>query len=91
MVSVPRLALLDFIMAREFLMSRLVVATDAQTKEEFYGFACGDIETLHSRKQGVTGVNLFFRLRDGRVIDTFGRPHEPDPALYDYVAKGSYA
>jgi hypothetical protein len=82
-VNVPRLALLDFIMAREFLMSRLVVTTDAQTKEEFYGFGCGDIEALHSRKHGAPGVNLFFRLRDGRVIDTFGRPHESDLALYD--------
>jgi hypothetical protein len=85
MVNVPRLGLLDFIMARGFLMGRAagLGPADAQTKEEFYGFTCGDIEALHSRKLGLQGVSLFFRLRDGRVIDGFGRPHEPDPALYD--------
>ncbi len=84
-VPVPRLGLLDFIMARAFLMSRAVGkgSMEAQTKEEFFGFTCADIEAIHSRKLGLQGVNLFFRLRDGRVIDGFSRSHEPDPALYD--------
>jgi len=90
-VHLPRLAVLDFIMERQFQVSRVLLGTRAESKETFYGFCSADIVALHRRKYDVPNVDLYFRLRDGRVIDTFGRPHEPDPRLYDQVMKESSA
>ncbi|HXR75361.1 MAG TPA: hypothetical protein VN737_05265 [Bryobacteraceae bacterium] len=73
LVSVPRLVVLDLIMERLFIAGMMVTGLRAETKEEFFGFCSDDIVGLHQRKQGVPDVGVYFRLRDGRVIDTFGR------------------
>ena len=65
-----------------FLVSKGLGITKARTKEEFYGFRAGDIVRTHWWLAGFGG-SLFFRLRDGRVFDSTGRPHNPDPAMYD--------
>jgi hypothetical protein len=90
-VYLPRLALLDVIMERQFHAGKVLTGSRAATKEEFFGFRSLDIVTLHRRKYDLPDVGLFFRLRDGRVIDAFGRSQEPDPRLYDHVMLESSA
>jgi len=65
-----------------FLVHKVIVSTTAKTKEEFYGFHASDIVRTHWWKAGYGG-SVFFRLRDGRVIDAAGRSHDPDIVLYD--------
>jgi len=82
-ISVPRLFVLDLIMDRLFTAAMMVTGLRTETKEEFFGFRSEDIVGLHQRKHDVPNVGVFFRLRDGRVIDAFGREHDPERALYD--------
>jgi hypothetical protein len=72
----------DKMMDRYFRCFRILHGIRAETKEEFYGFAASDVHTFYSHKQGL-GAGLYYRLRDGRVIDAGGQPHDPDPLLYD--------
>jgi len=68
-----------------FLVSKglgITRAQTARTKEEFYGFRASDVVRTHWWLAGFGGC-LFFRLRDGRVIDTAGRRHDPNPEMYD--------
>lgn len=73
---------IDWRMDKEFTHSKIMGWTDADTKEEFFGFKAVDVARLHGHKQGV-GKGIFFRLHDDRVFDGMARPHEPDRALYD--------
>lgn len=56
-------------------------ARAAKTPEEFYGFHPEDVVEMHSRKHG-TGSGVWYRLKDGRVIDALGRPSENERAWY---------
>jgi hypothetical protein len=58
--------------------------SDDSTPEEFFGFTVQDIEGVHHRLAGIS-AGTWFRLRDGRVIDSCARPAPPSPALYDVV------
>jgi hypothetical protein len=69
-------------MTRWFLMGKLRTGSRAETKD-FFGFRSHDVVGLHRRKYDETHIDLYFRLRDGRVIDGFGCRHNPDPLLYD--------
>lgn len=56
------------------------------TCELVFGFSPSDIAGIHTRKAGV-GSGLWFRLKDGRVIDAFTRESvDPDSALYGAAA-----
>jgi len=72
----------DVVMEKHFRIRKGLGLTQAANKEEFYGFEYGDVVLVHFHKQG-TGTGVFFRLRDGRVIDTGGQPHDPNPVWYD--------
>lgn len=69
-------------MRRQFLHLRnRGKARGAATPEEFYGFNAGDVTDLYFHKHGF-GRGLWFRLKDGRVIDFRGQPSQPDRAWY---------
>jgi hypothetical protein len=46
---------------------------DAATPQEFYGFQPEDVAELHFHQHGV-GRGVWYRLKDGRVIDALGKP-----------------
>lgn len=52
---------------------------------KYFGFSPEDVAELHTHKKGV-GDGVWFRLKDGRVIDKYGTPAESDRSLYDTVA-----
>ncbi len=57
------------------------------TCQAVFGFSAGDVEGIYTIRAGV-GTGMWFRLKDGRVIDAFTRESvDPDPALYDIVAE----
>jgi len=56
--------------------------TAAHSPEEYFGFNPTDVEAVHFHMQGI-GKGAWFRLKDGRVIDQYGLPSEPDPCYYD--------
>lgn len=72
----------DAVMEKHFQVKKELGLTQALSKEMFYGFCYRDIARVHFHKQGF-GPGVFFRLRDGRVIDTAARRHESDPVWYD--------
>jgi hypothetical protein len=82
-IHVDRIAVLELIMEQYFFAGCLVSGSRVETKEEFFGFHSADIVNLHRRKCDEPHIGLYFRLRDNRVIDALGRPHDPDPMLYD--------
>jgi hypothetical protein len=83
LARVAELICFDMTMQREFVMNRLDGRTEAATKEAFFGFTCREVERLHYR-QYRSGWCVFFRLYDGRVIDSAGVAQEhTDPLLYD--------
>ena len=47
-------------------------------------FATKDVERLHTHMKG-RGDGIWFRLKDGRVFDSYGDETPADPALYDTV------
>ncbi len=57
--------------------------TVAHSPEEMFGFRAEDVEQIHFKKQGVPVEGTWYRLKDGRVIDQYGLPSEPDPYYYD--------
>ncbi len=73
---------IDWRMDKEFTHNKIMGLTDAETKEEFFGFRADQVATLHGHKQGI-GKGIYFRLHDDRVFDGMAQPHEPDRALYD--------
>ena len=72
----------DTVMEKHFRVRKELGLTQAANKKEFYGFEGSDVVLVHEHKQGV-GPGLYFRLRDGRVIDVAGEPHNPHPIWYD--------
>lgn len=72
----------DEIMRAHLLVLRTRKMTRANTPEEFYGFRAEDVECLHFQKRRF-GAGLWFRLKDGRVLDALGQPSQRWRALYD--------
>jgi hypothetical protein len=79
----------------EALMKRVISKTKGDgaltTKEgepvnikQFFGFAPQDVEGIHTHKTD-EGDGVWFRLKDGRVFNRFGKPAAADTALYDTV------
>jgi hypothetical protein len=63
----------------------LLGGTTASSPEEYFGFHHKEVRAIHFHKQG-TGEGLWFRLRDGRVIDEVARASIRDPGLHYQVA-----
>ena len=79
---------LDIVLENLFQLNRNVGLTDADTKEEFYGFRSSDVAMLHYSKLGFRGRGVWFRLHDGRVFDATAieqKGRDADPAWYDVV------
>jgi hypothetical protein len=55
--------------------------TQAREPEEFYGFRAEDVSEMHFHKHGI-GRGVWYRIKDGRVIDAVGKPSEPDRIWY---------
>lgn len=72
----------DAIMRAHVLVLRTRSMTKARTPKEFYGFRAEDVECLHFWKRR-HGAGLWFRLKDGRVVDSLRQPSERWRALYD--------
>jgi hypothetical protein len=53
----------------------------AETPEQFYGFRPEDVDEMHFHKQGF-GKGVWYRVKDGRVIDALGRPSERERHWY---------
>ena len=53
----------------------------AETPEQFYGFKPDDVDEMHFHKQGF-GKGVWYRLKDGRVIDALGNPSEVERHWY---------
>lgn len=68
-------------MGAHFVVLRNAGRTRARNPEEFYGFRPEDVAALHLHKHGV-GRGVWFRLKDGRVIDAYGKPAERDRVWY---------
>ena len=47
--------------------------TRATTPEKFYGFHAADVLEMYFHKRGF-GNGLWYRLKDGRIIDALGKP-----------------
>lgn len=75
-------ACFDAVMEKHFRVLKGLGFTEAACKEKFYGFEAVEVVRVHFSKQG-RGAGVFFRLRDGRVIDTAAQEHNPDPIWYD--------
>jgi hypothetical protein len=72
----------DRVLEKHFRVRKELGLTQAAKKKEFYGFEGSDVVVAHEHKQGV-GPGLYFRLRDGRVIEVAAQPHDPHPIWYD--------
>jgi hypothetical protein len=55
--------------------------THAASPEEFYGFQAEDVIEIHLHLHSF-GSGVWYRLKDGRVIDALGKPSERDRAWY---------
>jgi hypothetical protein len=72
----------DRVMEKHFAVHKGVGLTEAESKEEFFGFKASEVEMVHHWKMGA-GSGVYFRLRDGRVVDTSAQEHDPNPFWYD--------
>jgi hypothetical protein len=61
------------------------IADGDHTAESVLGFSAAEVEGVHTHKAGV-GDGVWFRLRDGRVVDVTGEAVDADPGLYDGTA-----
>ena len=77
---------LDIVLENLFQLNRHVGLTDADTKEEFYGFRSSDVAMLHYSKVGWRRPGVWFRLKCGRVVDEVARACRRDPEIYDHGA-----
>lgn len=68
-------------MREHFLRLKSRGKTTAQAPEQFYGFRPEDVIEMHFHKQGF-GRGVWYRLKDGRVIDALGRKSEPERNWY---------
>jgi len=71
------------VMRAYFLVLRTRGRTEAQTDEEFYGFCAEDVLEMHYQRKGPSR-GLWFRLKDGRIINAFGE--DPKQARSRYAA-----
>lgn len=55
--------------------------TNVATPEALYGFHARDVSELHFYKAGA-GRGIWYRLKDGRVVDCLGRPSRRDRIAY---------
>src|SRR5579862_684628 len=84
---IPRNAITEKARAAEtkmrayFVVLRTLGKTDAATPEALYGFSALDVSELHFYKAGF-GRGLWYRLKDGRVFDSLGRPSRRDRISY---------
>ena len=69
------------VMRAYFVVLRTLGRTKAETPEELYGFRALDVSELHFYKAGF-GRGLWYRLKDGRVLDSLGRPSRRDRISY---------
>lgn len=63
------------------LVLRTMGRTTAPTPEAFYGFSDSDVVEIYNRKVGC-GAGVWYRLKDGRVIDAFGKLSDRNPRRY---------
>ena len=68
-------------MREHFQLLRSKGKTDARAPEAFYGFRAEDVAEIHFHKQGF-GRGVWYRLKDGRVINALGKPSERDRYWY---------
>jgi hypothetical protein len=68
-------------MHAHYVVIRTKRKTRARTAEEFYGFREVDVVEMFFYKHGF-GSGVWYRLKDGRVIDAFGKPSRRDRAWY---------
>jgi hypothetical protein len=64
-----------------FVVLRTLGRTDAATPEELYGFRALEVSEMHFYTAGV-GRGVWFRLKNGRVFDSLGRPSRRDRVSY---------
>ena len=64
-----------------FVVLRTFGKTAALTSEELYGFGPSDVAEMHLYKAGA-GRGIWYRLKDGRVFDSQGRPSRRDRITY---------
>jgi len=50
--------------------------------KQLFGFTPQDVEGIYTYKD-VEGKGVWFRLKDGRVFDKYGKPSSADHTLYD--------
>lgn len=55
--------------------------TRAASPEQFYGFRAEDVIEMHFHKHGF-GRGVWYRLKDGRVIDALGKPSHRERHWY---------
>jgi hypothetical protein len=73
--------------ARETMMAHFQILRakgkhrSAQTPEQFYRFRPEDVVEIHFHKHGF-GRGVWYRLKDGRVINAVGNPSQPDRSWY---------
>jgi len=73
---------IEEMMEHYFIVNKELGLTEANTKEEFYGFEVRHVWKVHLHKQG-SGSGVYYRLVDGSVVDAAGVWHETDETLYD--------
>jgi hypothetical protein len=76
------LMIFDDLMRKYHRYGLLLGFTTASSPEEYFGFNHLHVKTVHTHKNGF-GEGVWFRLRDGRVIDQVAMPDDPDPLAYD--------
>ncbi len=76
-----KLEVVTRIMRAYFVVLRTLGRTKAETPEELYGFRAPDVSEIHFYKAGF-GRGLWYRLKDGRVLDSLGRPSRRDRISY---------
>lgn len=80
-VASKKLNTIKRMMRAYFVVLRTFGKIDAPTPEAFYGFHATDVYEMHFYKAGV-GRGIWYRLKDGRVFDSLGRPSRRDRIAY---------
>lgn len=81
-MDVEELRLFELLMETHHRYGMLLGFTTATSPEQYFGFHHEDVKEVHTYKLG-EGGGIWFRLRNGRVVDQVGLPDEADPSLYD--------
>lgn len=75
------LALARSAMKARFVVLRTLGRTEAPSPESLYGLHAEDVLELYAHKIGY-GPGLWFRLKDGRVVDALGKRSARDSGRY---------